>query len=354
MFVLQWLHGLRRLGHRVVLLNPTTGDDIPSADVEHFSALMTEWWSLDDAVLIAGDTDRTLAGLSTKQWHSYCRGADGLLTVAVSGGSVHPTVADIHPRILVDQDPGYTRLWAAQSSSFTAIFGEHDYYFTVGGNIGTARSRLPDFGVHWGHVWNPVILDWWPAGGVVNASFSTVADWWGMHYLEFEGEILGPKREEFLKFVELPKRCGERLNLVLDIPPHDPDLESLAQQGWIIHSPAVVESPAAYREWILGSAGEFSCAKGVYVGTRSGWFSDRTACYLAAGRPAIVQDTGLAELLPSGAGLLLVANVEEACEALRAVRRNPALHARAARALAERYLASEVVLPSFLRNCGIA
>jgi hypothetical protein len=180
-----------------------------------------------------------------------------------------------------------------------------------------------------------------------------VADWRGYGYLEFEGQLLGPKAEEFRKFIRLPDLAGEPVEITLNIDPADPDLAYLREHGWQIERPDVVSTPEMYRDYVASSLGEFSCAKGGYVGTRGGWFSDRSACYLAAGRPVVLQATGFADLLPTGRGLFSVATVEEAAEAVRAIRRDYALHAAAARAIARDHLDSDKVIGDVLARAGI-
>jgi hypothetical protein len=260
----------------------------------------------------------------------------------------------IHPRIFIDQDPGYTQLWSEMHGP-EHIVGRHDLYFTVGVNVGTDRSLLPTNGLRWEATWNPVVTDWWPLDAPLRrAHWTTVADWWGQPYLEFGGQVLGPKREEFMKFITVPAESRAKIELALDIPPDDADLAVLHAHGWDVSSPALVESVAEYRDWVSGSLGEFSCTKGVYVGTRSGWFSDRSAAYLACGRPVILQDTGFSDVLPTGEGLLTFRTIEEAVAAIEAVGADYRRHARAARQLAREYFDSSVVLPRLLHRSDVA
>jgi glycosyltransferase involved in cell wall biosynthesis len=190
-------------------------------------------------------------------------------------------------------------------------------------------------------------------GPVVRDRFTTVADWRGYGYLEFEGQILGPKAEEFQKFLDLPRLAGEGVGIALNIDPEDEDLPLLRSSGWVVESPDVVSDPGRYRDFVAGSVGEFSCVKGGYAGTNSGWFSDRSACYLAAGRPVVLQATGFADLLPTGRGLFSVATAEEAAEAIRAVRRDYALHSAAARAIAAEHFDSRKVVGRLLKDLGL-
>jgi hypothetical protein len=188
---------------------------------------------------------------------------------------------------------------------------------------------------------------------VVRDRFTTIAAWRDYGYLELGGEVMGPKVEEFGKFMDLPRRANETLELTLAIEDDDPDRELLQRCGWRLEDPALVGSPDSYRDYIAGSLGEFSCAKGGYVGTRSGWFSDRSACYLAAGRPVILQATGFEDILPTGEGAFAVRDAGEAADAIAQVRSDYARHSRAARQLALEYFDAEPVLSRMLEVAGL-
>jgi hypothetical protein len=259
----------------------------------------------------------------------------------------------VRPRVLIEQDPGYTHLWAAEGDP-AAIFGHHDVYFTVGANVGTARSALPTCGLDWHALWPPVVMDWWSCDDPgARGCLTTIGAWRDYGYLEFEGRVLGPKVDEFERFLALPELAGEPLELALAIDADDPDRERLIARGWRLADPAIVSTPDRYRDYICSSLGEFSCAKGGYVATRSGWFSDRSACYLAAGRPVVLQATGFEDHLPTGAGLFAVRTPEEAVAALREIRADYAGHAAAARALAREHFDGERLLGDALALAGI-
>ncbi len=144
------------------------------------------------------------------------------------------------------------------------------------------------------------------------------------------------------------------IEIALNIDSADPDLGLLHENGWHVESPEVVATPARYRDYVAGSRGEFSCVKGGYAGTHGGWFSDRSACYLAVGRPVVLQATGFADRLPTGRGLFSVANVEEAAWAIQTIRREYALHSAAARAIAREHFDSAKVVAGLLKEAGIA
>jgi hypothetical protein len=355
-YMVQWLRGLERLGHRVIFVEFLKSDpgEEGAAGVEYFRQTMRQWWHEDQCSLMVEPTRKCLFGLDAAAVARGAAKAAGLMTIAAHyRRKAYPLVDKIRPRILIEQDPGYTHLWVGGGDPLE-IFGEHDFYFTVGGNIGTGRSRIPTCGIPWRHTWNPVVMEWWtPGRAVTRDRFTTVGDWRSYGYLEFEGAVLGPKAEEFRKFLELPKLAGEKLGMVLRIDEDDSDLEMLKEHGWQIEPPTVVNTPGLYHDFVEGSLGEFSCAKGGYVGTRGGWFSDRSSCYLAAGRPVILQATGFEDLVPTGRGLFAVKTAEEAAEAVRAIRGDYAGHAAAARRIAEEHFNSDVVLRRVLAEAGI-
>jgi hypothetical protein len=356
MYLLHWLQGLKRLGHRVLFIEFLKEDPgaAKQAMLRYFHEVMAAWWHPEQAALIVEATGESLYGPNRQQVAQTAREAAALITLAACyRKEPYPFIGEVRPRILIEQDPGYTHLWAAEGDP-AKIFGQHDIYYTVGGNIGSCRCSLPTLGIPWRRIWNPVVLDGWPPGTPVQRDrFTTVADWRGYGYLVFARQVIGPKAEEFRKFIDLPGRVGEPIELALTIDPEDPDLAYLRRQGWRVESTQVVATPAAYQEYVTGSLGEFSCAKGGYVGTRCGWFSDRSACYLAAGRPVVLQATGFEDLLPTGQGLFAVADVGEAAEAIRAIRQDYARHARAARSIAQEYFDSDKVLGRLLDEVGI-
>ena len=353
MHVLQMLEGLRRLGHRVIFaefLEEPPGEE----QVRYFTEVMGEWWALDAAALL-DLRGSGYAGLEPGAVARVAAGADAVITQSAHyRPGPWPLLEAVRPRILVELDPGYTHLWAAEGDP-VEIYGEHDLHFTVGVNIGTPRCSLPTLGIEWRPTFPPVVLDFWPAERPISRDrFTTIAAWRDYGYLEFEGRLLGPKVEEFEKFLRLPERAGEPLELALAIDREDPDRERLLASGWLLESPGVAGSPAQYRDYVSGSLGEFGVAKGGYAGTRCGWFSDRSACYLAAGRPVLLESTGFEDVLPTGEGLFAVSTVDEAAEAIAAVRGDYARHSRAAREVAREYLASDLVLGQMLAAAGIS
>jgi hypothetical protein len=330
-------------------------DQEPGADqIQWFNSVVGTFWRIEDSALLVGPAWRSAAGLDAQEVEAAGRSANAVITLAAHYRSEPwPLVDKVRPRILWEQDPGYTHLWAVGQDP-ADVFGTHDFYFTVGGAIGTSSCRLPLHGIDWIPAYNPVVLDIWDSHTRPGPHLGTVAGWRDYGWLEFEGSLYGPKAEEFRKFLPLPGMIGEELQIVTDLDPEDPERLELEEHGWMVLPTSRVAGPAQFQRYVLGSAGEFACAKGGYVGTRCGWFSDRSSRYLAAGRPVVLQATGFEDLLPTGEGLFAVADVEEAAAAITAIRRNPDRHSSAARALAEKHFDSDKILGGVLDQAGIA
>ena len=255
---------------------------------------------------------------------------------------------------LFDIDPGQFQIWAREHDLGV---GGHDAYLTIGQNLGAADSPVPLGEVTWQKVWPAVHLPAWPVQEGPGGRYTTVTQWWSGTWVVLNGEVLnGDKRTAFLEMVTLPERVTAGLELAANIHPEETeDLALLTRHGWHLADPAgVAGSPEAFRAYVQDSRGEFSCAKPTYVRTRPGWISDRTVCYLASGRPCVVQATGAERHLPSSPGLRFFRTLEEAAEALRAVEADYRTAARAARALAEEIFAARVVVPTVLRAAGVA
>jgi hypothetical protein len=353
-YLLQYLEGFRRLGHDVCFVE-FLGHPPEATAVRYFEDVIGRWWSPDRAALLIEPGLESASGLNARAVADFAAHADAVITLSVHfRRGPWPLMEAVRPRVLVDGDPAYTHLWAVEEDDPADIFGEHDFYFTVGLNIGSAGSNVPTLGLDWRPTLPPVVLDWWPPGGpVVRDRFTTLTNWRDYGYLEFDGRVIGPKAEEFYNFISLPQLVGEPLELALNIDGEDPDVDLLIENGWSLEDTGIAAMPEDYVRYVAGSAGEFACAKGGYVGTHSGWFSDRSACYLAAGRPVVLQATGFEDVLPTGEGLFAVATVDEAAEAIRAIRAGYVCNSEAARKLASEYLDAALVLGRLLEQVGL-
>jgi hypothetical protein len=365
---LTWTLGLRRLGHQVCLVEQiapehcvddrgTRVDFASSINRAYFERVTGEFGLEGSACLVCGDGSET-AGLDYPELLD--RAADADLLVNISG---HITSQEIlrpaRTRIYVDVDPGFTQFWHASGTSGFSLDG-HDDYVTVAANIGNADCPIPTAGIRWHPVAPPVLLDEWPQAPAPTRAdrFTTVATWRSPYgVVDYEGRTYGLKHHEFRKFLELPRRAAAgAFEVALDVDPADAaDLAALRDKGWRVVDPReAVPDPASFRRFVRESAAEFSVAQGIYVETSSGWFSDRTASYLASGRPALVQDTGLGRSYPLGEGLLAFSDLDGAARGVGLIVADYEEHCRAARALAERHLDSDLVLGRLLDDLGVS
>jgi hypothetical protein len=281
--------------------------------------------------------------------------------VNVSGASFFPEALSPHClKLFIDSDPGYNQIvlterpsWSENVDRWCAGVLAHDRHFTYGENIGAPDCAVPTAGLRWQTTRMPVVLDLWegvPCPAVPAGAWSTVMTWNVFRgRLEHRGVEYHGKAAEFGKIASLPERL--RLPFRIAIGGTEAPISELARLGWAAEDgPAVTLTPEAYRDYIAASRGEVSVAKNVYVALRTGWFSCRSACYLAAGRPVIVQDTGFTNLIPSGAGLHAFTKAEEAEAAIRAVERDYRRETLAAREMAHAHFDSQRVLSRLLED----
>ena len=255
-------------------------------------------------------------------------------------------------RVFLDIDPGFGQVW--KELGLADVFAGHDDFVTVGRNVGSDGCGVPTCGLRWLTIPHPVVLDRCPVapGG---DDFTSVGSWRGPYdRIEYDGQSLGLRVHEFRKFVELPSRVDASFRVALEIDASDAnDLESLRENGWLLVDPSeVAPDPGAYLRFVQGSAAELTVAKGIYVTLATGWLGDRTACYLATGKPALVQDTGLAAHYPLGEGLLTFSTLDEAVAGAERILADYPTHARAARLLAEERFDARLVLPRLLEELG--
>ncbi len=210
---------------------------------------------------------------------------------------------------------------------------------------------MPTLGLQWIGTLPPVVLDQWPsANGVETDALTTVANFRSYGSISKDGVMYGQKVHSLRTVINLPRRVAERFVVAMRVHPDEQqDLAALDANGWQLVDPCqVAATPEAYRRFVQGSLAEIGIAKSGYVVSQCGWFSDRSACYLASGRPVIAQDTGFCQFLPIGQGLIAFATEDEAAAAVEGLRANYARHSQAARAIAEEFLDSDVVLSSLM------
>src|SRR5919108_3882534 len=228
----------------------------------------------------------------------------------VSFGPVNRVPAELfrnRPAIFIDADPVYLQLKLAKGDrGLAAILDAHTFHFTFGENIGKAGSSLPTGGYTWHPTRQPVALEVWKNGDSPGHAYTTVGKWDSQgRDIDYRGETFTwRKRTEWCRFLDLPSTTAKTFELAMDVDSVPGDLQLLTEKGWRVIDPFQISiDPWRYRDYLRGSRGEFTVAKDMNVRLQSGWFSDRTACYLAAGRPVIIQDTGFGGVLPLGPGL---------------------------------------------------
>jgi hypothetical protein len=389
---LQYALGLRDLGCDVHWLEyvPPAGDpDAEAARLSVFHERMRRHGLGDRYVLYgpgppAPRGERTWACLNRapEAVDALYRRADLLLNFYYT---MDPALlARFRRTALVDIDPGLLQFWMSSGQLRVA---RHDLYFTTGETVGTPGARFPDCGLAWTRFRPPIWLPAWPlASGPAGRAFTTVSSWWGGRgggeWVRLgNGEYYdNNKRASFLEFVDLPRRTDQALELALSLsegvrldgfssageptagcepasggetgyPTEVHDMEVLHHHGWRLrHARDVAGSPEAFQSYVQQSRGEFSCAKPSCMAFQNAWISDRTLCYLASGKPVVVQDTGPSSYLPHDLGIFRFRSPEQAADALAAVDADYAKHARAAREIAEACFDARAVLPRVLET----
>jgi hypothetical protein len=262
-------------------------------------------------------------------------------------------------RLYVETDPVASQLGVAEGDPKTIEqLAAHDVLFTYGENLGRPDCGVPIERFTWQPTRQPVVLDFWPpAPPTEHAPYTTIATWRHQNDRVFRGETYyWSKEREFLKVLDLPRRCPAPIELALDITPDAPQTEPLLREhGWrVVPAADVSRDVMVYRDYVRASRGEFTVAKDQNIRLRSGWFSDRSACYLAAGRPVVTQETGFSSILPTGRGLFGWLDEGEIVAAVDAIERDYAGNCRAAREIAAEYFAAETVLGSLMERAGLS
>jgi hypothetical protein len=347
--VLQYVAGLSELGHEVVLVEPVPVESL-QADGEVASYFRALPLIEGQSALLGEETERTL-GLPYRQLLEFAGGADLLLNVA---GMLRDErlLEPVPVRGFLDLDPGFNQVWQATGSEMGLDL--HTHFATVGVRIGAEDCPIPTLGRNWIGTLPPVSLAHWPMADAApqHDAFTSVGHWRSYGSIEHEGVHYGQRAHSLRSLFELPRCSDARFELALGIHPDEvEDLRALREHGWDLVDPReVAGSPAAYASYVRGSEAELSVAKSGYVNSRSGWFSDRSACYLASGRPVVAQDTGFGDSLPLGEGLLSFETATEASEAVAEVKADVRRHRRAARDLAAEHLDSRKVLSQLLER----
>jgi hypothetical protein len=367
---LHYLEGLRRLGHDVHYVEDTgawpydvdrgtvTAD--PAYTVDYLGRVMV-WAGLGERwAYVAGSGGRRVYGRTASQVAAVFGTADVLLNL--SGATVlREAHRRVPVRIYLETDPVLPQIEIALGGRFTIEhLAAHTHHFTFGERIGTPGCEVPAVPFTYQPTRQPVVLEWWspPGGGSPSPAppFTTVANWrqtskdvcWQGRRLTWS------KDERFAAVIDLPRRTGERFELAL-ASVDDAAVARLAAHGWrVVDAVALTKDLGSYRDYLWASAAEFTVAKTQNVALASGWFSDRSACYLAAGKPVVTEDTGFGTTIPAGRGLFAFRTRDDAVAAVAAVAGDYAGHARDAREIAHAYFRAEDVCARLLARAGIA
>lgn len=354
---MQYLLGLRALGHEVVYLEEcgqeswvynwrtqemTDDLDYPTEYLHkclHSIGFGEQW------IYRAGPFAR---GMPVEAFHDACAGADLLLIRAVGLPLWRSEYDSPRRRAFIDMDPAFTQIHLANGKKDLAqVLERCESVFTIGQRIGARDCPVPLVGREWIRTVPPVYLPAWPASDSAGRHFTSVMQWKSYREVEYAGIRYGNKDREFPKFVDLPQRTRATFELALTGAAPD----TFTSRGWeVTEGWKASETPEGYRRYIQGSLAEFGVAKHGYVASRCGWFSDRSVCYLASGRPVLLQDTGLSDWLPLGEGILTFRDIDEAARRADAILGHYDRHRRAARRLAEEFFDASHVLPALLNR----
>ena len=354
---LQYVAGLTRLGHDVTFIEDS--DDYDSC---YHPATLSLDRDPSYGLRFAARAFQRLGlprcwgyyDAHTSTWHGpqgarivqVCRDADLLLNVS-GVNPMRPWFMNVPRRILIDTDPVFTQIRHLTEPDRRSLAEAHTAFLSFGESIGLYSCTIPDDGLPWQPTRQPVVLDLWPrVAGAPGGKITTVMQWDSYPAREWKGIRYGMKSESFQPYVKLPQRSRNNFELVVSgRAPRD----ELRCAGWDLRSPhRTAGDPWTYQRYIQRSKAEFSVAKHGYVVSRSGWFSERSALYLASGRPVIVQDTGCSRWLPTTDGVRTYNSPEEACKAIDAVNSDYEHHCRRAREIAEEYFDSKKVLTQML------
>ena len=367
-----WMHmqitaGLRRLGHEAYYFETTSTwpyDPIRKTVVKdseyalpYLKRVAESFGLVDRWAYRRSYSDKAWFGLSRTKAENLLAEADAVLNVAGATRFAEEGLK-IGRLVYFGTDPGHHEIaFSKGDANVRSLIAEHDDYVTYGENIGSADCAIPPLPNFRSKTRQPVLFHLWQDGQPSKQEFTTVANWRQVgRDIEFNGETYHwSKHHEFLKVLDLPKRIEQSIELATGLSNLDKEERNLLEQkGWhLVDAHPFTTDPWAYRDYVRSSRGEFTVAKDLNVRLRSGWFSERSACYLAAGRPVITQDTGFSKFIPTGEGLFSFNTIDEIVAAFEAIDSDYEKHSRAARAIAEEYFTAETVLKSVLQDLNL-
>lgn len=359
--VLQYVLGLLLLGHDVYLVEPIQrgalkpeGSNLASSENAAYFNRVVKDFNLRERSTLLLDGSIETCGLPMEELRRIARRVD--LLINISGMLADESlVSQIPIRAYLDLDPAFNQLWSAVEG-IDMRFAGHTHFVTIGLAIGESQCRVPTCGFNWIKTLQPLVLERWPvAEHIVDDALTTVGNWRGYGSIDYQGKLYGQKVHSLRPLFGLPQRTGERFVLAMAIHPGETrDLAALKENRWELRDPLqVANTPANYQRFIQGSKGEFGIAKSGYVVSQCGWFSDRSVCYLASGRPVVAQETGFSRHLPTGEGLFAFNDETGVMTAIEELRRDYRKQAKRAREIAGGFFDSARVLPELLAKLGL-
>jgi len=352
---LNWALGLRSLGCRVIWLEGVwVGPKTPAHETLSYVVSLKRrlaLYGLEECVALWSMSGEPLPQYVARECLGREAFADADLLLNLQYMMAPEMVRGFRRSALVDIDPGLLQTWMSRQKLNVS---PHDLYFTIGETVGQPRTRVPDVGLRWQYTPPCVALDWWsPYRAQAEAPFTTITHWHMDEWEEEAGELYSnDKRTGFLPFLDLPRHTKEPLELAILLGAYDQDERGwLQERGWRVRDSHVVAStPKNYQSYIQESRGEFSCVKPSCVRMQNAWISDRTICYLASGKPAVVQHTGPSRFLPDSAGLFRFSDLDGAVRCLETASSDYERHCALARALAEEYFDARKVVGRVLER----
>jgi hypothetical protein len=359
-WVLQYLVGLKQLGHDVYFVEKAGWSEScydPSKEIMTndctfgvgvVNALLKRHSLGDEWCFV--DYYGKYHGLERSQIESVFKEADVFIDMGTHG-TWHEEASHASARVTIDGDPAFTQIKMIRELDENDL-AAYDWYFTTGRNLPAGWSSVPEAGVDWLPIFHPVVTDLFEHSSAPGTAYTTIMNWQSYERMEFDGVVYGHKDMQFPKFEQLPQLVDPPVEVAVSgagVP-----TQRLEEIGWsVIDAHRVTASFDVFRHYISSSRGEFGVCKHGYVRSRSGWFSDRSAAYLASGRPVVLEETGFSDHLPCGEGLFAVSSLEEAVMAIEEIENDYGRHSRAARAIAKEHLEATSVLKAALSEIGL-
>lgn len=331
--------------------NPLT-DEVsidPSYGIRFIQQIFSRFQIMDKWAYYHAHSKRWF-GIDKKKVLQFCKTADLFLNLS----GINPVREFVHKiplRAFIDTDPVFTQIRHLTETGSTVTAAKHNRFFTFGENFGKANCSIPDDGFPWQPTRQPLITDQWqPSPGNEKGHWTTVMQWDSYKIREYNGKIFGMKSASFDPYITLAQTDNNFFELAIGSKTAPRD--KLQQAGWLVINPLLItKTPETYQQYILSSKGEWSVAKQGYVMSHSGWFSERSCCYLASSRPVVIQDTGFSDFIDTGRGLLSFTNIDEAKACIEEVNRNYQKHCKDARSVAEAFFNYTQVLNKLLSVC---